>query len=490
MKIVNSRKIVFHIRPWEVGLYTGLETFFTENVEGGVECLYMTHNYEAEQLLRQKGRSCINITREAKKIPISSGWVDRLQEIENRCLGDTRNFVQYLIAERYLKNKPRLQQMKQLYRMAVFYDSLFDEHRPFFMLSNGPDHMAFWLAMDLLRHHGGHPCGLVPVSWPRDHFSMYRGVGEIYYGKKLYETYLERGLTAEERVHVEDIQTNFREGKTVPINISSERFSLIRRRDLKDWLHGRLCALYWQAIERLCRNWYVLSYPFPGTSLIERMQKWYAKVKTQTYFNEKLPSDVPFVFFPLHLEPEATTQLYSNYYENQLEVITALSKSLPISWKLAVKEHPNMRSGRSLSFLQRLSKLPNTVLISPGWPSWRLVQQCRLVATLSGTSGLEASIIGKPVLIFGDPAWGYSPTALKVRSLHELPTTIEQVAGMSLPQDEERVHAFILSWIKANPEGIHDYFPWLPPVDDPLNVQRIGSALVRLMKDIQNGYFP
>jgi hypothetical protein len=178
--------------------------------------------------------------------------------------------------------------------------------------------------------------------------------------------------------------------------------------------------MYWGGVERIRRNWYVQPYAYPWDFFVNAGRWRYAACKTQAYFNEDLPLGVPFVFFPLHLEPEATTQLYANYYENQLEVITALAKSLPVSWVLAVKEHPNMKSGRSWSFYRRLSRLPNVVLIAPETPSWRLVQECRLVATLSGTSGLEAGIIGKPALVFGDPVWGYAPTALKVKSLHEL----------------------------------------------------------------------
>lgn len=481
-------KIVFHIRPWEVGLHTALEKLFSENFPGAFEYIYMTHHFEAEYLLRQKGKDCLNITQEMKRIPFPPDWRDRLQSMENRCSGQTRNFMQYLIAERFFKNKPRPYQWQKLYKMAVFYDSFFEKNKPFFMLSNGPDHLAFWLAMDLMRGHGGHPCGLVGVSWPRGHFSRHIGVGEIYYGPQLYREYLERGLTPGERRYVEELQTAFIQGKSVPINISQERFSLIRKRDFKTKVKDRLKSMYWGVVERVRRNWYVQPYAYPWNFLVNALRWRYAAYKTQTYFNEDLPQGVPFIFFPLHLEPEATTQLYANYYENQLETITFLAKSLPVSWVLAVKEHPNMQEARPRSFYRGLRRLPNVVLISRDIPSWRLVQECRLVATLSGSSGLEAAIIGKPALFFGDPPWGYSPTALKVKSIHELSRTLQEAGQLALPRDDERVQAFILSWVKANPQGIYEQFPWLPPVDDPANVILIGSALMELMKDLQNGH--
>ena len=58
--------------------------------------------------------------------------------------------------------KSRDIQIKQLYRTLMFYNPLLKSIN-LFMLSLCPDHMPFWIAMDLLKFHGGHPCGLVPA---------------------------------------------------------------------------------------------------------------------------------------------------------------------------------------------------------------------------------------------------------------------------------------------------------------------------------------
>lgn len=488
---MDKKKILFHLRPWEVGLYVALEDYLNREFNKELDFLYITHHFEAESLLKKRGRDCININSELKKIPFPIDWRERLQELENQCRGFTRNFQQYLAAERFFNRKSRDIQIKQLYRTLMFYNPLFEKHKPFFMLSNGPDHMPFWIAMDLLKFHGGHPCGLVPASWPKNSFSMYREVGRIYYGQEIYNDLLTRGLTAAEQERAKELQQAFVTGRSVPINISSERFALIRTRSfiqrIKSYYYYNTNDFYWQITERIKGNWYVQKIPFPGRYILNKIRNKYNFIVSRRFFNETVVQGVPFVYFPLHLEPEATTTIYSNFYDNQLEVIRALSKALPVSWLIAVKEHPNMKHRRSKDFYRSLKKMPNVVMVKTYQPSWQLIRDCEIVATLSGTAGIEASIIGKPVIVFGKPAWGYSPTVTEAGNLQNLHETIWEAYRKQLSPDDERVQAFILSWEGANQKGIYDHFAWLPPIDDPDNVVKIGQAILKLIHDIESG---
>jgi hypothetical protein len=481
---MKKKKIVFQVRPWDAGLYLNLERYLREHAGMPLSFDYLTHNFQVESDLRKKGRDCINVVREIRKIPFPPDWRLRLSEIEENSLGITRNFFQYLAAERMLWNKPQKVQLRQLYRMVVFYCSYFEKSSPHLLLSNGPDHMATWLSMDLVRVYGGTACGFVPTSWPRNHFSMFREVGRIHFGPELFADLLKRGLTGAERDEALEHQRRFMKGRAVPINVSSERHALVKKRSPISRVKSRLRSFYWQCIERFRGSWYILAIPFPGRHLLRGVVEKLRQLKISRYFREDVPSDIPFVFFPLHLEPESTTNVFSIFYDNQLEIIRTLSKALPARWLLAIKEHPNMKNSRAKGFYRTLQRLPNTLLVRPDEPGWKLVRACQLVATLSGTSGLEAAIIGKPVLVFGDPVWGYAPTAHKVGALHKLNLALLETVNVGLDREDERVLAFILSWVHANPEGIHDYFPWLPPVDSPENVERIGSAVVRLLHDI------
>lgn len=144
--------------------------------------------------------------------------------------------------------------------------------------------------------------------------------------------------------------------------------------------------------------------------------------------------DVPktgekYVYFPLHLIPESTTLLKSPFYPNELSVIEAISKALPLGWKLYVKEHGSMIGERPLAFYSHIKRLSN-------------VRLCRLdsfqdpkdwilnsigVVTLSGTTAYEAAMLGKRALMFGSAYFEVLGGIDKVTSFSALPAQIREL---------------------------------------------------------------
>ena len=144
-------------------------------------------------------------------------------------------------------------------------------------------------------------------------------------------------------------------------------------------------------------------------------------------FKRKIDDSVPFIYFPLHQEPERVTLIGAPYFTNQLETVRHTLKSLPIGYKLLVKEHPtqSIRGWRSISYYKQLLNLPNLDLIHPSVNNDELLKKSSLVVTISGTSGLEAAFYGKSSIIFSDLGYSLLPSVFKVKSLEELPQTIK-----------------------------------------------------------------
>ena len=74
-----------------------------------------------------------------------------------------------------------------------------------------------------------------------------------------------------------------------------------------------------------------------------------------------------FVFFPLHTEIDRTLLITAPFYINQIEAIKVIAKSLPINFKLVVKEHPMQitRGWRSSSEYRDIMEIPNVILVHP-----------------------------------------------------------------------------------------------------------------------------
>ena len=143
-------------------------------------------------------------------------------------------------------------------------------------------------------------------------------------------------------------------------------------------------------------------------------------LQTTIDFNEK------FVYFPLGVDEERNLLIAAPYYTNQLEVIRHIAKSLPVDYKLYVKENPaqSVRYWRSISEYKEIMTIPNVRLFHPDVSTESIYEKCSLVITIGGTSGLDAAFYEKPSIIFTDLGYSILPSVSKLNSLEELPKII------------------------------------------------------------------
>ncbi|MEM9331878.1 MAG: hypothetical protein AAGA53_11170 [Pseudomonadota bacterium] len=126
------------------------------------------------------------------------------------------------------------------------------------------------------------------------------------------------------------------------------------------------------------------------------------------------PGNEPYVYFPLHLQPEMTTDILGGIYADQVLALESLRKMVPENTFIYVKENPKQTGRlRSEAFFERLAKLPNIKFLSRSVPSFDLTENSVAVATITGTVGWEALRMGKPVIVFGDTYWKKLPGAFK-----------------------------------------------------------------------------
>ena len=59
------------------------------------------------------------------------------------------------------------------------------------------------------------------------------------------------------------------------------------------------------------------------------------------------------VYFPLHVQPEYTTDVRAPFYTNQFAIVENIAKSIPIGYRVVVKEHPGMKGERTFSYYRQ-----------------------------------------------------------------------------------------------------------------------------------------
>lgn len=146
-----------------------------------------------------------------------------------------------------------------------------------------------------------------------------------------------------------------------------------------------------------------------------------------------------FVFFPLHVEPEAALQIISPEYFCQLSAIAALSRDLPAGTMLAVKEHFGAIGRRPDNFYAQIAEFKNVVLLDTWELGFDCVRQSDAVATICGTAGMEGAVMGKPVIAFGrHNIYSFLPHVKVVRDETKLRDYLHDALAGNFDQEEAR----------------------------------------------------
>lgn len=169
------------------------------------------------------------------------------------------------------------------------------------------------------------------------------------------------------------------------------------------WLATIIKHLRWQP-DRLVRGFLrELGY---SASFLAREKDYSNSMRSITITQSDLVKHMssPYIYFPLHLQPELTTSALGDIYSDQLIALEHLCSVLPRNWKILVKENPKQTScQRDELFFNRLKALRNTSVVPIGTDTFDLISRSTIVATVTGTAGWEAIKGGKPALVFGRP---------------------------------------------------------------------------------------
>ncbi len=170
-----------------------------------------------------------------------------------------------------------------------------------------------------------------------------------------------------------------------------------------------------------------------------------------------------YVFLTLHYQPEASTTVLSPFFVNQKAVIDGISRALPLGWNLVIKPNLLMLGSEPVSFYRWINSIPNVYLVSPKSDTQKLIEGAKAVIAITGTSGLEAALKGKKVIVMSDrPIWA-------------------MIEGITICTDFTKLHRILseVEYYKANDrnlaaylQSIHDHsFPmernyvWEGPFD-------------------------
>jgi hypothetical protein len=171
-----------------------------------------------------------------------------------------------------------------------------------------------------------------------------------------------------------------------------------------------------------------------------------------------------YVFFGLHTQPESSIDVFAHFFSNQLHVIELMARSIPPTHILLVKLHKSDAPNYSTKHLAQLARFPSVQLVSPYADTYALIKNADLVFSIQGTIGLEAALLGKPVIMFGDSPIRNFPSVSTIGRTADLPRLVRKKLAENRPSRLRIVEAYAAQLAPFGPGSAND---WTVAPTDP-----------------------
>jgi Ni/Co efflux regulator RcnB len=181
-----------------------------------------------------------------------------------------------------------------------------------------------------------------------------------------------------------------------------------------------------------------------------------------------------FVYFPLHFSPESSINTPAPYFIDQLRVVDAIRYAMPSNYALVVKDHPAALLARQKSLMDKLRRRSGVIVVKSSASGRELIEKAAVTISVTGTSTLEAFLLGKPSLtlggMFGSKFLG------GITPIDQLSRRIREVLAKP-PGDEEIVAAVAEIMTRSRPFSIFGLGMAGDPVFTENNVRNMLAAL-------------
>ena len=110
-----------------------------------------------------------------------------------------------------------------------------------------------------------------------------------------------------------------------------------------------------------------------------------------------------FVYFPLHVPGDMALTLRSPQYLDQMALIEQILRVTPAGFDVVVKEHPAMIGACDGGRMLKMSRhYPQLKILPPTTNNYEVIKASRLVISINSKSGMEALLLGRPIIVLGD----------------------------------------------------------------------------------------
>ena len=376
--------------------------------------------------------------------------IEQCREIESDFEDGTGRFVDNYALIKY-----------QYYTAIVFWNHFFQKNKIDYMIIRGLTH--------------GTVNDLIPIYFAiKYHVPCYQ----------LENNYFSTGcvfLPAQREYMRLDLGMNLEIGRCMFYQLEGSN-AATHRSLIKNMIYKGLCKIGGQLLPELISsmvhgNMTKNSFGIHGSeyNLWEKVFSYIRYKRTEAYMKKVSspfqPVNKKYIVYYLQFEPEATTQVRCTL-KSQLIAIKMLSEALPEGWTLYVKEHPHQfvlndpelsmdfymitaNKYKNRKFYDKILSMDRTILLDSAIPSHNINKTAMAIATFNGTVAIEATVLRKPILLFGaDTSWiKYCKDIISLRSFQDCQKALARIEGGWVPTYDDVNEVINQYGYPMTPEG-------------------------------------
>jgi hypothetical protein len=250
---------------------------------------------------------------------------------------------------------------------------------------------------------------------------------------------------------------------------------------------------YWKSVRRLFLQKpfafvrYALLYLTPSgikraTATWKRRR---AMAQTQAYYHSQVVQPdltKPFVYMPLHFQPEASTVPQAGGFAEQILIAQVLHATLPKGVLIYIKEHPRPSGPekRTIEFYQDLAAIPSVRFMPRSFDTFLLREHCAAIATAAGTAGFEGPFRGKPVFLFGHCFYQYAPGVYRIHTTEDCRAAVAEIFTAKKKPSLLQCRLYLKAMEETCVHGVLDPFCFnVSYLSKEENAEHCSEAIVR-----------
>ncbi|MBI96457.1 hypothetical protein CL656_04870 [bacterium] len=162
-----------------------------------------------------------------------------------------------------------------------------------------------------------------------------------------------------------------------------------------------------------------------------------------------------FFFYPIHMQPEMSIDVWSPFLSEQINIIKIISRTLPPSTILYVKLHPLDAYNWSYSQIKEIEKIAGVNIAAAFSPSRLFLEKAELVFAIQGTAAYEGALLGKKVITFGRNMVEDFKNVYRIKDLNSIKQKINNILLEPNSSKAEVINGLTLYLSRLAP-GVHN----------------------------------